>query len=306
LPEESATTSPVKTRITNTTIPKVYEAFFRPDGNALLIRTLKDDSDLVENTSLTLTAPIPVAGATSTEFFHSISSTPIEVSASSIAVGVGNNLFMSIKSPSGIAASAFDGSGRRMILSSAFSDWQLTTIGNILLAQSKASFLAGGHAYFVNPSSGALTKIVGPLNGLVATSNPSGSRVAYSYSEGSRTRLFALSLPNREVKEITPATFAEKCIWSPSRVSTIFCAVPSENISSGEPDRWYAGETHYSDRIWIFDTSVDIAQVLAEPKQSMQTDIDVFDLKISSGENFLIFTNKNDLSLWALRLGEGL
>src|SRR3989344_7184557 len=43
-----------KTKVTNNTLPKIYEAYFRIDGNAVLLRYLKDDSDVVENLSLTL------------------------------------------------------------------------------------------------------------------------------------------------------------------------------------------------------------------------------------------------------------
>jgi hypothetical protein len=60
--------------------------------------------------------------------------------------------------------------------------------------------------------------------------------------------------------------------------------------------------SHYSDRVWRFDTDTDFANVVADPKKDFNTDIDAEHLFLSPKEDYLFFENKNDLTLWALKL----
>ena len=280
-------------------MPKIYEAYFRPDGNAVLLRSLKDDSDVVENRVFTLTSP----KSTSTDNLYTVSSTALRGDISTIAVaGTGNTLFYALRDVSSVVSSTFNGTGSKTLLTSPFSDWRLAMTGNSLVLHTKASTNVSGYAYTLNTSNGVLTKILGPLNGLLALPNASGNQVLYSYVENNETRLFAKNLQSKDVSEISPATLAEKCVWSAKNTNTVFCGAPTYNPEAGEPDNWYSGVTHFSDRIWSFDTSIEIAKILAEPKENLGIDIDVIEPKLSPNEDYLIFVNKTDLSLWALRL----
>jgi len=287
-----------KTKVTNQTLPKIYEAYFRPDGNAVLFRSLKNDSDVVENLSLALTPP------TATSTLYSVSSTALRGDISAVSVGSGNTLFYALRDTSSIVSSVFNDTGVKTLFTSAFSNWRLVSTGNSLVLHTKASANVPGYAYTLNSSNGTLTKIVGPLNGLVAISNAAGSRGLYSYVEGNRTRLFVQDLKSGAATEILPATLAEKCIWSVKDVGTLFCAVPTSGVGAGEPDNWYRGLTHFSDQIWHFDNDSEIAQLISEPKNDLDVDIDISEPKLSPNEDYLIFMNKTDLSLWALKLGQ--
>ncbi|MDP3763901.1 MAG: hypothetical protein Q8Q92_04690 [bacterium] len=286
-----------KTKVTNQTLPKIYEAYFRPDGNAVLLRSLNNDSDVVENLFLTLTPP----KATST--LYAVSSVALRGNIGAVATAdSGNTLFYALRDTSTIISSTFNGTGARTLLTSPFTDWRLAVAGNNLVVYTKASASAAGYAYTLNTTSRVFTKILGPLNGLVVVPNNLGNRVMYSYTENNVTRAFAKNLTNNALTEILPTTLAEKCVWSIRQTGILFCAAPIDEQVTGEPDNWYRGETHFSDRIWLFDTNIDIAQVLVEPKQSFNVDIDVIDPKLSPDENYLVFINKTDLSLWALKL----
>lgn len=285
-----------KIKISNQTLPKIYEAYFRPDGNAVLMRYLKNDSDTVENLSLTLT---PKATSTS---IYTTASNLLRGDISSVAVGTGDSLFYALKDTSSIVSSAFNGSKLRTLLNSPFTDWRLVSAGNVLVAHAKASSGSAGYAYTINTSGGTLSKILGPLNGLIAIPNSTGNRVLYSYVGNGTTKLFSKNLTTGAVSEVLPATLAEKCVWSVKKTSILFCGVPTDSPRAGEPDNWYQGMTHFFDRLWIFDTDTQVAEVLAEPKLDIKTDIDVYQPKLSPSEDYLIFTNRNDLSLWALRL----
>ncbi|MEK9171821.1 MAG: hypothetical protein AAB782_01115 [Patescibacteria group bacterium] len=286
-----------KTKVTNNTLPKIYEAYFRSDGNAVILRSLKDSSDVVENLSLALTP----SKATSTSLY-TVSSTALRGNISAVAAGSGNTLIYALRDNSSIVTSAFNGTGAKTLFTSAFTDWRLNTAGNSLIVYTKASTDAPGYAYTLNTSSGVLTKILGPLNGLTAIQNNLGNRILYSYVEDNKMKSFTKNLTNNALSEISPTTLAEKCVWSIKKAGILFCATPTDAPGASEPDLWYRGVTHFSDRIWLFDTNTDIARVLVEPKQSLRIDIDVFEPKLSPDEDYLIFINKTDLSLWALRL----
>lgn len=287
-----------KMKVANNTLPKIYEAYFRSDGNAVLLRSLKDNSDVVENLALTLTPP----QGTSTEALYAVSSTALRGNISAVAAGSGNTLIYALRDNSSIVTSAFNGTGAKTLFTSAFTDWRLNAAGNSLIVYTKASIDAPGYAYTLNTSSGVLTKILGPLNGLTAIQNNLGNRILYSYVEDNKMKSFTKNLTNNALSEISPATLAEKCVWSIKKAGILFCAAPTDAPGTLEPDLWYRGVTHFSDRIWLFDTNTGVARVLVEPKQSLRIDIDVFEPKLSPDEDYLIFINKTDLSLWAFRL----
>lgn len=287
----------VKTKVTNQTLPKIYEAYFRPDGNAVLLRSLDDNSDMVENLSLALTPP----RSTSTDTLYAVSSTALRGEIGAVIAGSGNTLFYTLEDTSSIVSSAFNGTGLKTLYTSPFTDWRLAVAGKNLVLFTKASASASGYAYTLNIANRALTKILGPLKGLTVNPNALGDQVLYSYVENDRTRLFTKNLRNNILSEF-PITLAEKCVWSIKRATIFFCGMPTDDLGTGEPDDWYRGLTHFSDRIWLFDTNTDIAQVLAQPKQNLGIDIDLVEPKLSPNEDYLVFINKNDLSLWALRL----
>lgn len=297
LPTEAGSTALEKIKVSNQTLPKIYEAYFRSDGNAVLFRSLRDDSDTAENLSLILTPP----RATSTALYN-VSSTLLRGDMTAVAVGSGDTLFYALRDTSSIISSAFNGAGTRTLFSSAFNNWRLTRAGNNLVIYTKASAKAPGYAYTLNVSGGTPAKILGPLNGLVVVPDVSGNKILYSYIENGKTRLFVRNTRGQNVSEISPATIAEKCAWGVRSVNLVFCGSPVNSTGLPEPDGWYRGASHFSDNIWLFNTDIQTAQVLAEPKPTLGIDIDVYEPRLSPNEDFLIFINKTDFSLWALRL----
>ncbi|MEK7461601.1 MAG: hypothetical protein AAB586_00825 [Patescibacteria group bacterium] len=287
-----------KTRIVNQTLPKIYEAYFKSDGNTVLMRSLRNDSDVVDNLILNLTPP----QSTSTNTLYAVSSTPLRGNINAIAVGSGNTLIYSRQDTLSIVSSTFNGTGAKTLLNSVFTNWRLATAGNNLIIYTGASADVPGLAYDLNTSNGVLTKILGPLNGLVAIPETSGKRVLYSYSENNKTRLFAKNLTDNTQSEILPTTLAEKCIWSIKQIGVVYCGSPTNEPGPSEPDGWYQGLTHFSDRIWSFNTNNEVAQVLMEPKIKLDVDIDLTEPRLSPDEDYLVFINKTDLSLWALKL----
>lgn len=278
-----------KIRVTNTTIPKIYEAYFHSNGSQVLTRSI-NESGVVENTVLNLVS-------------SSVTSTNLRGNIDSVLPSSGNTIFYVLKDSDAIVSSSWTGTNLRTLFQSDFDSWRLGRYGNNLLVHTKASAYAPGYVYTVNSSGGALNKLLGPLNGLMAVANSNASRLLYSYYQGGVTKLFARN-SSGESLEILPATLAEKCVWSREEPSAFFCGTPREEIEGLEPDGWYQGRTHFSDYVWRFDTASEIAQLVSEPKTDFGLDLDIYQPSIAGEDEYLIFINKQDLTLWAIKLEE--
>lgn len=285
----------LKTKVTNKTLPKIYRAYFSPDGDTVIYQSLSGGGDLIDTLSINLTAP----KSTSTDAVYSISATAIPGNITGIVVASNNALYSVDKSRLAIISSNLEGGNLKEVYSSRFTDWRLEPYGQNLLIYTKAASNTPGFAYTLT-SSGRLTKILGPLDGLVVKPNSDGG-YAYSYNMSGSLNLMAKESSTAQEVSLTP-TIAEKCVWSQERSWVIFCAVPESKFSANEPDSWYQGTTRFSDKIWRFDIRVSISEALVDPKKTFNTDIDVYQPTISPNEDYLIFINKNDLSLWALKL----
>lgn len=293
-----------KTRLTNQTMPKIYEAYFRADGNVVLFRSLKDDSDTIENISLAITPPRAAATSSPEGSFYTASSTVLRGTIGSVAVGSGNTLFYTLDDVRSIASSAFNGSNQKTLFSSQYTDWALSPYGSNLLIYTKPGATAPGYAYTLG-ASGGLTKLLGPLLELTAAMSHDGAKLLYSYRDGTGVRLFVSNLKNDTESEIVSPTLAEKCVWSMVNSTIVFCGAPLLGISSNEIDNWQMGKTFFQDRIWSFDTETEISKLLADPTRILGFDLDVVGPKLSPREDYFLFMNKNDLSIWALKLDVG-
>lgn len=287
-----------RSRVTNTTMPKIYEAYFRNDGSKVLFRSLNND-DTVDNISITLEAP----RAGDPNSLYTPSATILRGDIRELVAGAGDTLYYVLRDTQAIMAANFEGSGQRTILSSPFTSWRLSLYGNTLISWTKASAGVPGYAYTLNTSNGTQNKILGPLTGLTIAANPQGGGVAYSYNQNNQLKLFVKTTQGSTAYEIFPPTLAEKCVWGKRNPTLLICGVPSA-VQQNEPDNWYKGVSRYSDVIQRFDTNTTESIVESNPKESTGVEIDVYQPQISSNDDYMVFINRNDLSLWALKLEE--
>lgn len=296
LPKGEAAASLEKVKITNNTLPKIYEALFKPDGSAVLLRFLRED-DSPENMILTLTPPARNSTSTS---IYAVSALNLRGDISSASVG-GNNLYFTDKSSGAIVSTAFGENSLKTILNSPYKDWRVLGAGNNAFLQTKASSGSLGYAYRVG-SNGSLTKILNALTGLLISPSQNGSWVFYSYNEGGAVRAAGKNLTSGKITEISPATLADKCAFSAKSQGIIYCGVPNAENHFNEPNSWYQGRSSFADRLWRFDLNQEVAQVLSEPETSYGQALDIYKPSLSAAEDYFIFINKRDLTLWALKL----
>jgi hypothetical protein len=286
-------TTLARVEISINTYPKAYRAMFDKSGSSVIYQTLINDSDTINNTLLSLTPP----KATSTSDMFTVKESGLRGGMEGLTTN-GSSLFF-FAPGTGIATSNFDGSKPGILLSNPYAGWRIVPFGPNLIVYSKPVSSEKGFAYILNSKSDSLSKLFGPLSGLVVNGNPSGSRIIFSF--GAPATFSSLNTKSGATTNLTPVTFADKCAWSYKSPNIFYCGSP-KSLGSNEPESWLAGISHYQDRIWRYDADTPFTDLLADPAKDFGVDIDVTDPKLSIDEDYLLFINKNDLSLWALRL----
>ncbi len=288
-----------KIKITNITQPKIYDALFKADGSGVIYRSLKDDGDEIINTSIDLVPP----KGTSTETLYSEVPTVLRGDIRNIAVSNSGRVAFVSRGDGGVFVSQFNGTSPQKLFASSFTNWLIYWTANSIIITAKPSAYADGYSYKLNASTGSLTRIAGPLYGFNLLINQPENKAILSYLEEDRIRTIYKDLKTDLQSEL-PSTFAEKCVWSHKQTSVVYCASPVGGVLVGEPDLWYQGKSHYLDQIWVINPETTLDEILIDPKKDFNVDIDVIDPFLTPDEDYLIFTNKNDLSLWALKLIE--
>ena len=289
-----------KIQIVNTTETKIYAAVFKNDASSVLFRSAKDASDSIDNISLALFPPT----STSTGPLYKTQATVLRGNVDEVAVNADNTLLYSLKDTNTVNTSSFVGQNIKTLLSLPFGEWILENGASAsALITTKASANADGYSYILNLKTGGMSKVLGPLPGLTSLINPNHKEIIYSYTDTAGNTAFSdLNLGNKTSISILPSTLPEKCVWSKKQTSTIFCGAPIGGPGQNQPDLWYQGVTHFTDRVWKLNTLTEAGEILTEPKKDFNIDFDLINPTLSPDEDYLFFQNKNDLSLWALKL----
>ncbi len=289
-------------KLSNTTLPKIYEAYGNKQGTNFIIRYLKEDTDIITN----FFAQLQTTGTSTTETPFQIKGKYVSGDINEIAVSpLGDKVFTwNIEGGKGVGyISAFDEKGKIKIIDTPLTqvriDWP--EISTLTLA-TKASSVATGYVYIINSKNGSMKNILGGMKGLSGKVSRDAKQVIYSMTTDAN---FATSLKNLKdgiVEEVVFKTLIDKCVWSALRTNEIYCAVPTEIPDGQYPDDWYKGTVSFTDQIWHLDTTTGEVHLIEKPLQSSNVLMDATNLTLDPKENTLYFINKRDLTLWALDL----
>ncbi len=283
-----------KRRLTNTTLPKIYEALFRSDGNAVVLRTLDESGEII-NLSLTITPP----RATSTDALYTTTSVNLRGEVGDFSIGSNNSLLSLLIDSLTLVSSNFDGSNQRNVASLETSSWRSFSTARGIFLQNKPSAEVPGYLYSVN--GGSMTKILGPLFSLMTKPDSSGNWIVYSYLEGG----ISAAILNREEGvsiDASPSTLAEKCAWMNTEEARVICASPKGGLKAHEPEAWHQGLTSFNDYLWQFDALNETSALITEPGEEFGLELDVKSPQLSAQDEYFVFINQKDLSLWAVKL----
>ncbi len=306
---EAETETTLINRISNTTIPKIAEATFLKKDSVLL-RYLKDDSDLIETIYGTLSTSTASTNGTSTPDSNlaEVQSTYLPLNMMAVAVpDKKDQIFYLTKAGTGSvgAISNPDGTKKTTVFESPINEWVVQwPKSDTLTLTTKASAQSFGYLYFTNTTTGKMQRILGGIQGLTTLTNKTASTTLFNKINADGSVSFSFYNIKEGISAPVPSnpTFTEKCVWSKKTTGTVYCAIPSK-IPSGEyPDSWYKGLISFSDSLWKIDLSKGTSEKLSDIKEASGKDVDAINLTLDDAENFLLFTNKTDLTLWSLDL----
>jgi hypothetical protein len=174
---------------------------------------------------------------------------------------------------------------------------------NTIALTTKGAADERGFLYFVNAKTGVWKKILGPLPGLSTKVSVDAKKVFLS-AAGSADNIVS-SIFDVDKKKGTDAvirTLADKCVWGNFYKDMIYCAVPAQPVAATYPDDWYKGTVSFVDKIWQVSATTGEVHLISSIVDTSDRIIDAFNLGLDEKDRFLIFMNKNDLSLWSLDL----
>ncbi|RJQ32899.1 hypothetical protein C4572_00305 [Candidatus Parcubacteria bacterium] len=292
-----------KIRLSNTTIPKSFEAFWSPKSDNLVVRYFDDppQGQIKLRVKTFLISAGHLLKATTTGEVKGVATpssiSEITVSPSEDKIFYLNRLEDSVE---GIVAD-FSNKNQKKIFELAFGEFNLHwPAKDQIFLLTKPSSRTEGYLYSLDQRTGALARVLGGIKGMTALVSPAGDKVVFSQTANNVLESGVYDAKEKNFSKLGFATLADKCVWSGKGQQTgkfLYCAVPDGAVSSDLPDGWYQGAVSFSDSVW----SKNLAT--GETKKIFDTPrLDVVDPQLSADESYLIFTNKNDGTLWSLRL----
>lgn len=283
---ETTINSLEQNRISNTTIPRIQESTWSPDGEMVILRYL-DENEVLKSFYGKVLKDV---GALEGWFLSN--------NITDIAVHEDGDIFYirRVGNDAEGFISNFDGTNSRTVFSSKIYDWTALWIENSIGVATKSSRGVNGFLYQLQ--SGVRTKLLS-ANGLLTKINTDGTKILFSTSNTNGTRLWIYDRDSKGTTRVPFTTLAEKCVWGTN--FTLFCASPYSTVDGIVPDDWYKGVFSFSDDIWFYNTETETAQLIYDANANGKV-FDAINLVIDSEQKMLLFTNKDDLTLWGLSL----
>lgn len=289
--------SPIQNRISNTTIPLVYNAVWDNKNKSFIAQYLKDDNQTIETYVFTIKDL-----STTTE--NVISGYVLASGVSDISV-VGSTMFYLQQTDAGTQGfiALIDGLSRKQIWNSPLRELNSQAVNDKTIALNTKPYPnLPGYLYTVT-NTGVVKKILGNIAGLSSLVNGDVSKVLY-LSQTSSAQMFLYDKKSESSTSVTPTTFPEKCVWSKKDINIVYCAVPKEYLDGGSLTSWYMGNISYTDDIWKYDLKSNTSSIVGNLSDESGEAIDVIKPLLSQNEQYVVFINKRDDSLWSLDLNK--
>ncbi len=282
-------------RITNTTIPGIYDSFWNNDGTITFTRSAYNL--FIKGTGVEI---MPGDGST-----ESIGSAQATYSYESILDTDTNPsqdmLYILEKEESGSRGiiTSFDGTDTREVFTSPLSEWLVDWAEDeYVYLTTKPSGTVPGYLYYTSIQDGALHQLLSNRNGLTTKVNNRGDAILFS--ESSDATLYLSVLSEGEETLLPFDTLPEKCVWDANGTG-LYCGVPFSLPRVTYPDDWYKGNISFNDALWYVDIETFNATFLISPEK-YNAKIDIIQPILSPDEHYLLFLNKKDMTPWLLNI----
>lgn len=305
---EAREDSLTQTRLSNTTIPRVVDALFAPNGQNVLLRILAEDQETIE----TLSAEVVQKATSSPSGGDAMISDGYALEGPYLSKNIidssVHSLGLSYLVPQSTGGSAlitsnFDDLAKKVVFESPLRNWLLSRIGsNSILLTTKADSRTTGFSYLINTQTSTSQKILGDITGLTTLMSPDEKWLIYSLSRSNELDTFVLNTETNETKRFGVKTLPEKCVFSQQNSDLLFCAGPSEMPRVPLPESWYQGTVSLNDNLWKIDLSTQNYEQVLGDREEVEQSFDMIKLKVSPDDSFVLFINKKDLTLWSLEV----
>ncbi|MCC2631101.1 MAG: seg [Candidatus Paceibacter sp.] len=287
-------------RMTNTTVPRIYRSVWAKDGKTVILQTLNSKNEVT-----TLSSRLaPQKTSTTTKIAAlELQNTILPKNISNILISPATaKIFYTVPTDEGSDGfiANIDGSKASRIFSSPLSELTATwPVDSTIILTTKPASTVTGFSYSLNTKSGSLSPLISNILGLTTLGNTTMEKVAYS-DESNRLQIY--NVKTGESQLVAVSTVANKCVWSKRNKNILYCAVPTAIPAGDYPEMWYQGLVSFNDNIYQIDTATNKTEIIAQPLNEYKQSIDATDLSLSANEDYLLFTNKKDYTIWTLNL----
>jgi hypothetical protein len=276
----------VNEKVSNSTIPSIYEAYINNTGLSIIYRYLNDENNI--------TSFLGTLGASAGSFL------PQNIFDISISKD-GTKYFYLTKNTEGVTGTlaSFDGTKKNIVFNHPFTEWFSQWNTKNIYLTTKPSYSVPGSIFILDTARQTISKIFGGVDGLTTLISPDGANVLYSVSTGNGPTLGIFNIKDHSGKDLDTYGLPEKCIWSNDNIN-IYCGVPNTIEGNQYPDVWYQGLVSFDDFFLKINTITGEKETLANSID--ETPVDATYLFLDEREDNLFFTNKKDSTLWMMSL----
>lgn len=277
----------IKDKISNSTIPSIYEASFDKTAQTVIYRYLSTDK--------IISSFIATLGATKGEFL------PQNISDLSTSRDKTRFFYLTENSNGATGTiGTFGETKRNVVFNSPFTEWLSQWDDNQrIFLTTKPSYSADGSIFLLNTANKTISKIFGGVVGLTTLVSPSGSLVLYSTSTDTGPKLGVFDINKHSTKDLDTYGLSEKCVWGSDNIN-VYCAIPNVIIGNQYPDYWYQGLISFDDYFVKINTITGDKITITSATDKIL--IDGTYLFLNKAEDLLFFINKKDSALWSLDL----
>jgi hypothetical protein len=296
----------ISTRLTNTLMPKTYQALFAYDGS-VIERSIDQSGNVT-----TFLGVIATSSRSASSTVSSVNTGPATLTGLYLPNGIRTIalnrtskalFYLTSDTKGGVNGTSvgWDGTKQKQIFYSVISSWHPNILddGTIVLLESPADGIAG-YAYTLSPT-GTLTPLVRNVAGLTVLPKKSSPLLLYGSSNGTTLSLYGVA--SSTPRSLSLATIADKCVWLPGSSEIVYCAVPNSPTPKNFLGSWYQGAVHTSDDWWQIDLSTGSTQKIYSPSIN-NVSLDVENPMIDPSGNYIAFINATNQSLWVLRVAQ--
>ncbi len=291
-----------KTRLTNTTIPRVREAVWLPGGERVIAQYLEESEETIKSFYGEVKPKITPLGVLSEGTLEGkfLNDNLTELTSHPTLEKI--FYLLEDNTTEGIVAER-DGSKATRVFSSIIREWlpQWVTTNTIFLT-TKASGRSPGFLIALNTANGVETEILQNISGLTTNVSPKADKLLYGRSVANGVELYVYDIKSRVETKLPLASLPEKCAWDPSNTDVIFCGVPRRQPSGLYPDSWYKGLTTFEDGLWKINVKTSEASVVGNFRSVTEDQFDIIKPSVSKDGGYVVFVNKHDYSLWSVKV----